>query len=78
MTGLFANTWSFTLIVRKCFSTISRVFIIITRVFSIINKVVVPISSLVGTWTLSIGYKVIQGTNHFIKGEGTAVGTWWN
>ena len=50
-------------IIYKGFNTISRVFSIITGVFSILNKVVAPRSNLVGTGTLSTGYKVLQGTN---------------
>ena len=46
-------------IIYKSFNTISRVFNIITRVFSIVNKVVAPRSNLVGTGTLSTGYKVL-------------------
>ena len=39
------------------------------RVFSIVNKVVAPRSILVGTRTLSTGYKVLQGTNPLYKGS---------
>ena len=56
-------------IIHKGFNTISRVFSIINKVFDIVNKVVAPRSSLVGTGTLSTGYKVLQGTNPLRKGS---------
>ena len=63
-------------IIYKGFSTISRVFSIINKVFSIFsrafcifNKVVAPTSILVGTGTLSTGYKVLQSTNQLYKGS---------
>ena len=46
-------------IVHKCFNIVSRVFSIISKVFSIVNKVVAPRFNLVGTGTLSTGYKVL-------------------
>ena len=51
------------------FSIVSKGFRIISRVFNIFNKVVALRSSLVGTGTLSIGYKVLQGTNPLCKGS---------
>ena len=47
--------------------TISMVFNVISRVFNIFSKVVASRSSLVGTGTLSTGYKVLQGTNPLCK-----------
>ena len=37
-------------------------------VFNIFHKLAASISSLVGTGTLSTGYKVLQGTNPLCKG----------
>ena len=56
-------------IIHKGFSTISKFFSIINRVFSIVNKVVAPRSNLVGTGTLSIGYKVLQDITHLYVGS---------
>ena len=56
-------------IVYQGFRTISRVFSIINKVFNIFSKVVASRSSLVGTGTLSTGYKVLQGTNPCCNGS---------
>ena len=65
-------------IITKAFIIIGRVFSAISRVFNIFSKVVASRSSLVGTWTLSTGYKELQGTNPLCKGsKALQGGTWW-
>ena len=56
-------------IIHRGFNTMSRSFNTTSRVFSIVNKVVVPRFILVGTWTLSTRYKVLQDITHLYVGS---------
>ena len=67
--GFNMSTKTSPLSVYQGFRTISRVFSIINSVFNIFSKVVASRSILVGTGTLSTGYKVLQDTNPLCKGS---------
>ena len=53
----------------SCPRTISKGTSIISKVFNVFSKVVASRFKLMGTGTLSIGYKVLQSTNRLCKGS---------